>query len=59
MKGQLRMTLIGAVLMIIGIVGARMKVETTWHYFGNGVVFGFGLAVVLSRFFIKPKNGAA
>lgn len=34
--------------MISSMVSATLKIDTTWHYFGNGVLFGIGLAMVFN-----------
>lgn len=46
----------GIALIIIGLVGANMKIDTTWHYFGNGAVFGVGLSMLVSTLFSKNKK---
>lgn len=46
---------LGLVLMLAGIGAANIKVDTTWHYFGNGILFGIG-ACLAYRGFKQPKN---
>lgn len=38
----------GIAVMISSMVSATLKIDTTWHYFGNGVLFGIGLAMVFN-----------
>ncbi len=47
MNKRLIIIVIGILMMIAGLVGATMKVNTTWHYFGNGAVFGIGISLLV------------
>lgn len=47
---------IGIALLFGGIFGAQMEIDTTWHYFGNGVVFGVGLMIVASWIWKRIKK---
>ncbi|MCO5249586.1 MAG: hypothetical protein M9887_11645 [Chitinophagales bacterium] len=44
MKLNLKL-IIGIALIIVGLGGATREVDTVWHYFGTGTVFGIGLSL--------------
>ncbi|MCZ2223688.1 MAG: hypothetical protein LC122_08660 [Chitinophagales bacterium] len=48
--------ILGIALMISSLYSATLKIETTWHYFGNGVLFGLGFALVVIQLFKLKKS---
>lgn len=48
--------IVGGILMGIGLAGATMDIPTTWHYFGNGAVFGIGISMLISGLFTNKKK---
>lgn len=56
MKKKVIKICIGVILMSAGLFNATLHINNTWHYFSNGVVFGLGLALVISTSLLFRKK---
>ncbi|MBW7867820.1 MAG: hypothetical protein H3C31_05790 [Brumimicrobium sp.] len=42
-----RLIILGILLMVAGFVAANLEIDTKWHYFGTGIEFGVGIALLV------------
>lgn len=56
MKKETRNIIIGLLLMAGGLYGSTLKIDTPWHYFGTGTVFGIGLSLAAAELYRKYSS---
>lgn len=48
MKKTYFFILLGLAMMAGGLFGLTLKIDVHMHYFGNGVIFGVGLSILIN-----------
>ncbi len=48
--------IIGIACMAIGGFGSTLDISTQWHYFGNGIIFGVGVTLLVSGLRSKKQG---
>lgn len=56
MSKRTRNIIIALVLMGGSIFGMTRDIDSIYHYFGNGVIFGIGLSLLVSSIYRASKQ---